>query len=289
MYSLFNIAATVTILSKSEQSALVEVYQAGVTTDDDHNVVDTTPSADRALSKLVQANLRMAMDVAKKRFRTGLDMDDLVSEAVTGILRAAVTFDPSKGASFTSYARQWMVANVQSYVQANVGQIRCGTRTAKKLFSSLTRLRRQHGADLTPELIAHELGLDADDVRDALATISARPVSIDRPVGDAEGATIGDLLPEDRPLPDEAMDRTNNAAAVAEALEAFASTLKDSHADILRRRILADYMGEDKADANSFGVSKQRVSQLEKAITHKLQSFLSNRFGAEGLSEMMGA
>jgi hypothetical protein len=48
-------------------------------------------------------------------------------------------------------------------------------------------------------------------------------------------------------------------------------------------------MGEDKADANSFGVSKQRVSQLEKVITYKLQSFLSNRFGAEGLSEMMGA
>jgi RNA polymerase sigma-32 factor len=289
MYSLFNIAATVIILSKQAQSELVAIYQDGITTDEDHNVLSTTAAASKAIDKLVQANLRMAMSVAKKRYRTGLDMDDLVSEAVTGILRAAVTFNPAKGAAFSSYARQWMVANVQTFVQANVGQIRCGTRTAKKLFASLTRLRRQFGADVTPELIARELGLDVDDVRAALSTISSRAVSIDRPVGDADGATIGDLIPMDRPLPDEAMDRTNAAAAISEALEAFAATLKPNQADVLRRRVLADYMGEDKADANSFGVTKQRVSQIEKALTVKLQSFLSNRFGSEALAGMMGA
>jgi RNA polymerase sigma factor (sigma-70 family) len=289
MYSLFNVAATVIILSKSEQSELVAVYQDGITTDDDHNVVTSTPAADAALGRLVQANLRMAMSVAKKRFRTGLDMDDLVSEAVSGILRAAVTFDPTKGAAFSSYARQWMVANVQTFVQANVGQIRCGTRTAKKLFASLTRLRRQFGSDVTPEVIARELGLDADDVRAALSVISSRAVSIDRPVGDADGATIGELIPMDRPLPDEAMDRTQAGAAIRDAIEAFAATLKPNHADVLRRRVLADYMGEDKADANSFGVTKQRVSQIEKAVTLKFQSFLTNRFGSEALAGMMGA
>ena len=71
------------------------------------------------------------------------------------------------------------------------------------------------------------------------------------------------------------------------ALAEFSETLNERHADILQRRVLADYLGIDKADANSFGVTKQRVSQLEKSVTLKLQSYLTNRFGTDSLRAMM--
>jgi RNA polymerase nonessential primary-like sigma factor len=273
MFTLFNIATAVTILSKSEQAAHALSFQETGSQDD--------------MDALVRSNMRMAIKIAKRHYRNHLEMDDLVSEAVTGIVRAAETFDPASGASFTSYSSQWMRARVREYVQANTGAVRCGTRTAKALWASLARVRREHGADVTPEFIARELKLDVEEVRDLLPTLTARAISTDAPVGDADGATVGDLMPSAAIDIDEAMDRTRSGELVVEALEEFKNTLNERHQDILARRVLADYMGNDKGDVQSFGVSKQRVSQLEKAVTKKLQAFLTERFGIEALSDMM--
>ena len=274
MFSLFNIAATVTILSRDEQTAHALAFQQ--TRDQKH------------IDALVRSNMRMAIKIARKHYRNHLEMDDLIAEAITGIMRAAETFDPDAGASFTSYSTQWMRAAVQSFVQANTGAIRCGSRAAKALWASLARVRREHGMDATPEVIAQALDLDVDEVRDLLPTMTARAASIDSPVGDADGATIGDMLPSDAVDQHDMMDRTQSNESLAQALSDFAETLNDRHADILRRRVLADYFDTDKATPADFGVTKQRVSQLDKAVTKKLQAFLVERFGAEGLKGMMG-
>jgi len=274
MFSLFNVAATITILSRDEQTAHALAFQK--TGKQEH------------MDALIRSNMRMAIKIARKHYRNHLEMDDLIAEAITGIMRAAETFDQDAGASFTSYSTQWMRAAVQSFVQANTGAIRCGSRAAKALWASLARVRREHGMDASPEVIAKALGLDADDVRDLLPTLTARATSIDSPVGDADGATIGDLLPSCAVAQDEMMDRTQSGQAIVEALSEFATTLNDRHADILQRRVLADYFGTDKATPADFGVTKQRVSQLDKAVTKKLQAFLVERFGAEGLKGMMG-
>lgn len=274
MFSLFNIAATVSILAKDEQSAHAVAFQK--TGDQKH------------IEALVRSNLRMAIKIARKHYRNHLEMDDLIAEAITGIMRAAESFDPNAGASFTSYSTQWMRAAVQQYVQANTGAIRCGSRAAKKLWASLQRVRREHGIDATPEVIAEALDIDVEDVRELLPTLNARATSIDAPIGDADGATIGDLIPSRVVGQHEMLDRTQSNEALVMALSEFATTLNERHADILRRRVLADYLDTDKASPDAFGVSKQRISQLEKAVTKKLQAFLVDRFGSEGLKGMMG-
>ena len=274
LFSLFNIAATVSILSRDEQTAHALAFQQ--TRDQKH------------IDALVRSNMRMAIKIARRHYRNHLEMDDLIAEAITGIMRAAETFDADGGASFTSYATQWMRAAVQSFVQANTGAIRCGSRTAKALWASLARVRREHGMDATPEVIAEALKLDVDEVKALLPTLTARATSIDSPVGDADGATIGELIPSEAVSQDEMMDRTQCNEALVEALSEFATTLNDRHADILQRRVLADYFGTDKATPADFGVTKQRVSQLDKVVTKKLQAFLVERFGAEGLKGMMG-
>ncbi len=85
-----------------------------------------------------------------------------------------------------------------------------------------------------------------------------------------------------------AMQRTQTSQEIVCAMSDFADTLTERHADVFRRRILADYLDAEKAAPSDFGVTKQRISQIEKSVTKKLQGFLVERFGAEGLREMMG-
>lgn len=275
-YTLFNVAATIIILSKEEQAAAAKAFQQ--TRDEKH------------LDALVRSNMRLAISIARKHQRNDLDLEDLTAEAMTGILRAAETFDPSKGASFTSYAAQWIRANVQAFVQDNTGTIRIGTRTGKKLFASLPRLRRQFGDNLTPELIASELGLDLDDVTETLPLLGARAASLHAPLGGDSG-TFGDLIEDqDYINPEQRMDRTRTSEAITIALDSFAQTLGDRDLDIFNGRIINEVTGSDTVPAadiaESHGVSKQRVSQLESKLKKNLRDHFARTFG-DDLADMM--
>ena len=124
---LTSLATTAVILSKAEQIQLVAQAQA-----DD---------CATARHELVQANVRLAHKVAKKNIRKGIDFNDLLACATEGILIAINKFDATQGASFTTYARMWMVAKCQEHVQANAGLVHCGSRTSKKLWSGLQKAR----------------------------------------------------------------------------------------------------------------------------------------------------
>jgi RNA polymerase sigma factor (sigma-70 family) len=280
-YTLFNVAATILILSKTEQAAQADIYQAGLTINED-GTRTTTPEADKALDKLVRSNMRLAISIARKHQRNSIDLEDLTAEAMTGIVRAAETFDASKGASFTSYSAQWIRANVQAFVQENCGTIRIGTRTGKKLFSSLPRLRRQFGDTLTPELIARELGLDADDVTATLPLLGARAASLNAPLSQ-DGGCFGDLIEDDTLTPESRLDRTRTSEAIVLSLSTFADSLDARDLDIFQGRVINEVTGSDvvpAADiAETHGVTKQRVSQLESRLKKNLRAHFVREFG----------
>jgi len=254
--AIFNLLATTQILSRSAQIDLVREVQKS--------------SDNSALDALIKSNLPMAVKIAKKHVRKGIDIEDLTAEAITGIIRAVDSFDPEKGASFATYAAQWMRAKVQEFVQANCGTLRVGTRAAKKLHAGLARIRRQFGSDVDNATIARELGIDESDVDDIVPLISARAASLSAPIGD-DGATFGDTLMCRAISQHEAMERTQASEAILVALSQFAEKLNDRQRAIFTGRVIADYLGIDKADATSFGVTKQRVGQIEKDLTAKLQ------------------
>jgi len=262
--ALFSLLATTQILSRSAQIDLVREAQ---------NSNDNS-----ALDALIKSNLPMAVKIAKKHVRKGIDIEDLTAEAITGIIRASETFDAEKGASFTTYAAQWMRAKVQEFVQANCGTLRVGTRAAKKLHAGLARVRRTHGSDVDNATIARELGIDESDVADIVPLISSRATSLTAPIGD-DGATFGDTLVSRSISQHEAMERTHTSQAILMAVSEFADTLKERQRAIFIGRILADYLGNDKVPATDFGVTKQRVGQIEKDLTAKLQ----RHFTAHGL------
>ena len=143
--------------------------------------------------------------------------------------------------------------------------------------------------DASPEAIAAHLKLDVDDVSACLRTMTSRGVSINKPVGDENGATIGSIIPSGAIRQDVAMERTQNSESIATALESFASTLKPAHAEILRGRVIAGLTGDDQRCAKTFGVSKQRVGQIEKQLREKLASHFTRSFGADGVKAMLRA
>ena len=277
---LTTLAATCIILNRAEQIARVRIIQ---------NPESTPAQVQQATHDLVASNVRLAHKVAKQHVRNGLDFNDLLAQACEGIVYAASKYEVGNKASFTTYAKQWMRARCQEHVQANAGLLHCGSRTSKKLWSSLQKAQKALGPDATPEAIAAHLKLDAGDVRACLASMTSRGVSINKPVGDENGATIGSIIPDTALRQDVAMERTQNSESIASALESFAATLKPAHVEILRGRVIAGLTGEDQRCAKSFGVSKQRVGQIEKQLREKLANHFTRSFGADGVKAMLRA
>ena len=277
---LATLAATAIILNRVEQIAHVRTIQCADS---------TTAQVEAAQTALVSANVRLAMKVAKKHVRNGVSFDDLLAQACEGIVYAAGKYEVGNAASFTTYANQWMRARCQEHVQANAGILHCGSRTSKKLWSSLQKAQKALGPDATPEAIAAHLSLDVTDVNACLSTMTSRGVSINKPVGDEKGATIGSIIPSGAMRQDVAMERTQNSESINDALETFASTLKPAHAEILRGRVIAGLTGDDQRCAKTFGVSKQRVGQIEKQLRVKLADHFTRSFGPDGVKAMLRA
>ncbi len=268
------LATTAVILGKTEQIQLVTKAQA-----DDCN---------DARHELVQANIRLAHKVAKKHIRKGLDFNDLLASATEGILIAIDKFDVTKGASFTTYARMWMVAKCQEHVQANAGLVHCGSRTSKKLWSGLQKARKAIGVDAQPSEIAAHMGLDVEDVEACLMFMSARGTSLDAPLS-AAGGTIATVIPSDNMTQDVRHERVQNSEIIRETVTTFMVSLNERQRDIMKGRVINGLLGEDKRCATTFGVTKQRVGQIEKDLRGKLARHFTATFGTSGVNDMLRA
>jgi len=262
--TLLALAATAVILTRQEQIDTCRDFQESGSED--------------ALNKLISSNIRMAIKVARKHQRAGLDLEDMVTEATMGILEAATKYDFDSKASFTSYATLWMRAKVQAYVQENCTPVHTGTRAARKLYASLPKLRRTHGDDLTPAQIAEHLNLDEKSVTELLPVINHGGVSIDMPVGEDGKTTIGDMFVDNTKNIEERMIQREENFDLLNTLDNFAENLNERDTLIYEGRIMAPFRGEDatpaKELAEKFGVSKQRMSQLEKRVRDNLKNHM---------------
>ena len=262
--SLLALAATAVILDRQSQIDMARNFQE--------------TGSKSALDALIQSNIRMAIKIARKYHRGGLDLEDMGTEATMGILEAATKYDFDSKASFTSYATLWMRAKVQAYVQENCTPVHTGTRAARKLYASLPKLRRELGDDLTPAQIAESLDLDEQDVIDLLPVINHGGVSIDKPIGEDGKATIGDMFVDPADNPEDRLIEAQESNDLLTNLESFAEGLSERDAMIYEGRIMAPFRGLDPTPAKElaevFGVSKQRMSQLEKRVRTNLKTHM---------------
>ncbi len=223
------------------------------------------------LASLIESNVRLVMKIAKSYIRHNCPMEDLVSEGTVGIIDAANRYSPDHGANFTTYAQQWIRARVQEYVQKNSSQFKVGGRTVRTLFQSLARVMRKHGQDVNVDLIAEELGLDADQVTEALQYMNRQGRSLNAPVG-GEGRTLAEVKSDGRMNPEQSLIAREEQARQQSFFQGFAHSLTARERIIYQGRMLAADPVGLKELSEIIGVSKQRVSQIEQCIFLKLQS-----------------
>jgi RNA polymerase sigma-32 factor len=244
-----------------------------------------------ALAALVRPYLRLAASVARQARRHG-ETGELLQEASLGLMEAARRFDPDRNVRFGTFAIYWMQACVQNYLVRNWSMVRLsGSNAGRKLFFNLRRLQREQeaaapgqGRDAINARVAARLGLSTGEVDRADMRMAAADISLDQPLGDAEGAALGDLLPDPRPSPEEVVIGTRDAAARSRWLREALQVLPPREQRILERRWLGD--AEDDARpsleilGHELGITKERVRQLENRAIERIRTTLRARENA---------
>ena len=224
-----------------------------------------------ATQQLVVAHLRLVIAAAQPYVGGSVSLDDLVSEGCVGLMEAARRFDPERGNRFSTYAVWWVRAHLRRFALANRRIVSSpSTRNARRILGGMGRAQRQ----LTQELgraphrdeIAEVLGVPAGDVAMVEAAVSGRDVTLS-PADEGPSREIASEWgsPEDEAAATEL--RAKNAEAVAGAMD----RLSDREQEIVRRRLLDEERMSLAALGQRFGVSRERVRQIQQRAQAKLR------------------
>lgn len=227
-----------------------------------------------AKDRIVAANLRFVVNVAKKYQNRGLDLSDLISEGNIGLLTAIDRFDVEKGYHFISYAVWWIRQSILKAICEKSRAIRLPLNRANELVQ-IEKARKGISGHKTEEqeirAIAESLDMDASHVRDLLR-ISKEMVSIDAAVrpGEEDSATMGEFLEDDKNCNPEEAAITQN---MVEDIDTVLETLTNKEAEVLRYRFGLD--GKEamslKEVGDVFCLTKERIRQIEKKAIKRLQ------------------
>jgi len=235
--------------------------------------------ADAAV-RLVTANLRLVVIVAREYQRAFHNLLDLIQEGNVGLLEAVKQFDPYRGVRFPSYAVWWIRAYVIRYVMNNFRLVKVGTTQAqRRLFFNLKKEKaRLEALGFTPSAkqIADVLGVKEKEVIEMDQRLgSSSEVSVETPLGHDGGAgTVLDLLPAPGRSTEDDVSEGEFYALMKEKIEEFGSGLKGREAEIYRERLVAEEPLTLQELGDRYGVSRERVRQMEAAVKKKLREYL---------------
>jgi RNA polymerase sigma-32 factor len=232
-----------------------------------------------AARKLVLANLRLVVKIAMEYRRTWTNVLDLIQEGNVGLMQAVQRFDPNLGVKLSSYAAYWIRAYVLKYLLDNIRLVRLGTtRAQRKLFFRLNKEKRELerlGIEVEPKMIAERLDVTEDDVIDMEQRLGNSDLSFDAPIRDDDSsATYGDFIPSRGPSTEESVADDELRRVFLEKVHAFAETLDERDRRIVDERILAEEPKTLQEMGDAFGVTRERVRQLEARVVSRLRDYL---------------
>ncbi len=232
-----------------------------------------------AAYRLVTANLRLVVMVARRYERTFRNILDLVQEGNIGLMEAVKKFDPYRGIRFPSYAVWWIRAYVIRYIMNNFRLVKMGTTQAqRKLFFNLqkemTRLEKE-GFEATPKLIASRLDVKPSEVVEMQQRMAARDLSVDAPIGEDGDASMLDLMAGSEPTTEDAVGDAHYQTLVAQKMREFGETLEGKDKKIFEERLLAEDPKTLAEIGDEFKVSRERVRQIEERLKNRLKAFLT--------------
>jgi RNA polymerase sigma-32 factor len=239
----------------------------------------------RLAAQLVTANLRLVVKIAGEYGRNRRDLPDLIQEGNMGLVRAVEKYDPHRGVKLSSYAAWWIRAYILKFILANWRLVKVGTTQAqRKLFFNLNKRREKlerNGEHVDAKRIAAELGVSEQQVTEMEKRLSAE-ASLDTPIRSDgnHGHTTGDTLPAPASQrPDAQVELGEFTTILRSKLETFKGTLAARDLEIFQRRLLNDERVTSVQMAHRYGISPQRVRQLEDRLRKKVRQFLEDELG----------
>jgi RNA polymerase sigma-32 factor len=233
----------------------------------------------RAASRLVTGNLRFVVKIAFEYRTYGLRLLDLIQEGNLGLLVAVDRFDPERGVRLTTYAVWWIRAYIQEYIRRSWSLVRFGTtRAEQRCFYRLRRERQRlerQGGKADPERLASALGIRREELEAIESRITRRDMSLDDPAYVDTDETRGDRIADDRPGPESALAEQELSEEARRRIREGLDALDPRERAILSRRYLASRPATLKELGAAFGISRERVRQLEARAKAKLRESLA--------------
>ncbi|MCS6966309.1 MAG: RNA polymerase sigma factor RpoD/SigA [Candidatus Kapabacteria bacterium] len=230
------------------------------------------PEGDRALEKLVKANLRFVVSVAKQYQNQGLSLGDLINEGNLGLIKAARRFDETRGFKFISYAVWWIR---QSILQALAEQARLirlplnRVGALNKISRKYSELEQQYEREPTPAELAEELDMSPEEVAETLR-LSGKHLSVDAPFSQGEDGRLLDIVPsENEPSPDTSVTQDS----LRQEIRILLNRLPKREAEILRFSFGLDGYPQLTMEeiGEKFNLTRERVRQIREKALRRLK------------------
>ena len=238
--------------------------------------------------KLVYANLRLVVKIAMQYKSAYKNIMDLIQEGNIGLMKAVSNYNPDKGAKLSYYASWWIKSYILKFILDNFRLIKIGTTAEqKKLFYNLVREKERllsQGIEPNPKLISESLGVSEKSVieMDHRLSSAGAETSLDTPIGgsdDNQMGTISSLIEGDTVPIDEDLANMESVELLQENLKEFLADLKDRDREIFKQRLLSEVPPSLQSIADNYGVSRERIRQIEARLLEKLKVYMSDIIG----------
>jgi len=252
------------LLSREEEHALGVKFK-------EHKDID-------AAYRLVTANLRLVVMIAREYQRAFRNLLDLVQEGNVGLMEAVKNFDPYRGIRFPSYAVWWIRAYIIRYMMNNWRMVKLGTTQAqRKLFFNLQKEKDRleaEGFKAGPTLLAQRLDVKESEIVEMEQRLSARDLSVDAPIDAGEESTMLDFLASKEASVEEQVADAESRQMIEHKVKEFGDTLTGKDKVIFDSRLMAEEPLTLQEIGDRYGISRERVRQIEERIKRKLKAYL---------------